>query len=68
MSSDLLKIAEIEEKNDNDKVSTFYKFQSEKIVTSNTHFNEKVLHENSFSAAYGFQLNNKSKSNHEKFD
>ena len=57
-SSELSKLAQIEEKNGNSRLSTFWKFQSEKIMMSDCKFDERSCTENSFTVSCGFQLHN----------
>ena len=59
-------MADIEENNEKFKISTFYKFQSEKMLMSNANFNERMCPANSFTVACRFHLHINSSSHYEK--
>ena len=56
LSSDLLQLAEIEENNENLKLSTFYKFQIEQMLMSNKSPHERKYPANSFTLSCVFHL------------
>ena len=55
---DLVQSSEIEDKNDDQHLSTFCKFSSNQLKMTNTTHNERICPEKSFTMAFAFQLHN----------
>ena len=65
VSENLLELAEVEENNNNQCLSVFYKFCSEQMHVINTTHNKRIYPENSFTSACDFQLHSNSSRHYE---
>ena len=65
-SSDFLKLAEIEENNENVKLSAFFKFRSDQILMNIVNFNERTYPANSFTIICVFNLHSNRSAHNEK--
>ena len=62
---DLVQSSEIEDKNDDQHLSTFCKFSSNQLKMTNTTHNKRICPEIYFTMAYAFQFHNNSSRHYE---